>query len=405
MGLFATLVLGQLAVLADEVPKSTTNSEPETSSTSSQTSKDSSTTSSSSSSSGSTSSSSSSISSSSEKKSDEDKDKGKPKEEESKAEKEKQAGIEKKENDDKEPDFTVSVNYTTQEFIKKIGEDARTLGQENDIYASVMIAQAILESGSGNSGLAQPPHHNLFGIKGAYQGSSVTMSTQEDDGTGKFHTIKDAFRSYPDYRASLKDYVDLIRTATYQAVWKKNAPNYKAATKALTGLYATDKNYNKKLDALIEAYDLTKYDQPTDKTLLERYPDGDYPDYDGKDYPGAENYTDTSARYAFNRMSQLGGKLETNFAEPKNWSSSASQQGYEVKKEVKVGTVVSLQPGQEKAGSQGQVAVVEKVFPSGAVLISEYGKFSPRLVSFRVIDAKSAQQLEYITPKSQHITD
>ncbi len=45
-----------------------------------------------------------------------------------------------------------------------------------------MIAQAILESGSGNSALAAPPNYNLFGIKGAYQGQSVSFPTQEDDG-------------------------------------------------------------------------------------------------------------------------------------------------------------------------------------------------------------------------------
>ncbi len=44
-------------------------------------------------------------------------------------------------------------------------ESARQLGQENDLYASVMIAQAILESGSGQSGLASYPHYNLLVLK------------------------------------------------------------------------------------------------------------------------------------------------------------------------------------------------------------------------------------------------
>lgn len=46
----------------------------------------------------------------------------------------------------------------------KIGESARKLVR-NMIYASVMIAQAILESASGQSQLAQAPNYNLFGIK------------------------------------------------------------------------------------------------------------------------------------------------------------------------------------------------------------------------------------------------
>ncbi len=43
----------------------------------------------------------------------------------------------------------------TWDFIMEIGEDARKVGQEEDLYASVMIAQAILESGSGRSRLSQ----------------------------------------------------------------------------------------------------------------------------------------------------------------------------------------------------------------------------------------------------------
>ena len=87
----------------------------------------------------------------------------------------------------------------TETFISQIGESARQIGQENDLYASVMIAQAILESGAGQSGLSSYPHYNLFGIKGSYAGQSAYMQTWEDDGYGNAYTINDAFRSYPSY--------------------------------------------------------------------------------------------------------------------------------------------------------------------------------------------------------------
>ena len=58
-----------------------------------------------------------------------------------------------------------SEDLTTEKFISLVGESARTIAAENDLYASVMIAQAILESASGNSTLAQAPNNNLFGIK------------------------------------------------------------------------------------------------------------------------------------------------------------------------------------------------------------------------------------------------
>lgn len=106
----------------------------------------------------------------------------------------------------------------TEAFISQIGESARQLGQENDLYASVMIAQAILESGSGQSGLSSYPHYNLFGIKGSYAGQSAVMQTWEDDGAGNAYTINDAFRSYPSYYESLQDYVAVLKQGDRKSV-------------------------------------------------------------------------------------------------------------------------------------------------------------------------------------------
>ncbi|WP_242385156.1 glucosaminidase domain-containing protein, partial [Enterococcus faecalis] len=73
-------------------------------------------------------------------------------------------------------------NESVEQFIQKIGEAARKVGQENDLYASVMIAQAILESASGQSLLSKAPNYNLFGIKGTHNGKGVSFATQEDLG-------------------------------------------------------------------------------------------------------------------------------------------------------------------------------------------------------------------------------
>lgn len=158
-----------------------------------------------------------------------------------------------------EGQYTTGYNQT-ENFIAQIGETARQVAQENDLYASVMIAQAILESSSGSSGLASPPHYNLFGIKGQYDGQSATMSTWEDDGSGNAYTINAAFRSYPSYAASMYDYAALLRQPLYAGAWKSNTNTYQDATAALTGLYATDTHYNTKLNSLIQQYNLTQYD-------------------------------------------------------------------------------------------------------------------------------------------------
>ncbi|EGP5092962.1 N-acetylmuramoyl-L-alanine amidase [Enterococcus faecium] len=164
--------------------------------------------------------------------------------------------------------FHSSQNQTTDQFLKKIADDAQEIGQKEGIYASVMMAQAILESGSGNSLLSSEPNHNLFGIKGSYKGSSVTFNTLEQDSSGQSYQIRAQFRKYPSYKESLEDYADLIKNGLtgnpdfYKPTWKSETKDYKEATKYLEGRYATDRQYSQKLNAIIEAYDLTKYDEP-----------------------------------------------------------------------------------------------------------------------------------------------
>ena len=155
---------------------------------------------------------------------------------------------------------------TTESFIEKIGEDAREIAKENDLYASVMIAQAILESGSGTSQLSRTPYYNLFGIKSDSPDHSVVFETQEDNGHGELSTIQASFKVYDSYKESLVDYVKLLKEGLtydpefYSGAWRSNAETYQDATLFLTGRYATDISYNEKLNALIEMYELEKYD-------------------------------------------------------------------------------------------------------------------------------------------------
>lgn len=164
----------------------------------------------------------------------------------------------------------VSRNLTTEQFISQIGEDARKLCQENDLYASVMIAQAVVESASGSSGLSCEPYNNLFGIKGAYEGKSVRMKTQEDDGQGNLETIVAEFRRYPSLTESLKDYVGLLTgNSLYAPVKKSNTESYEDACDYLQGHYATSTTYSRTLKAYIDTYDLTQFDIPSDQAKTE----------------------------------------------------------------------------------------------------------------------------------------
>lgn len=170
-------------------------------------------------------------------------------------------------NEDTEGTVYFEKNESLASFVRKIGEAARKVGQENDLYASVMIAQALLESASGQSQLAQAPNYNLFGIKGTHKGKGVSFASQEVLSNGTFYATQATFRQYENYEDSLSDYVKLLKEGLtgnshfYDGVWKTNAKTYQEASKFLTGRYATDTNYDKKLNGLIEIYDLTTYDK------------------------------------------------------------------------------------------------------------------------------------------------
>ena len=152
-------------------------------------------------------------------------------------------------------------NLTTTKLIALIGEPARQVAAENDLYASVMIAQAILESDSGNAKLAHAPQFNLFGMEGDYQGESVVLDEQE--GT--------AFKSYPSYRESLADYAELLSGDDYKQTRKSRTDSYEEACDCLEGTYSTSKGYAKSLKDLIATYDLTRYDKSLDYELAQTY--------------------------------------------------------------------------------------------------------------------------------------
>ncbi|MCH2973845.1 autolysin, partial [Listeria monocytogenes] len=75
-----------------------------------------------------------------------------------------------------------------QSFIHTIQASSSQIAAENALYASVMIAPAILDSAYGTSELGSAPNYNLFGIKGADNGQSYTKQTLEDDGKGNYYT-------------------------------------------------------------------------------------------------------------------------------------------------------------------------------------------------------------------------
>lgn len=155
-----------------------------------------------------------------------------------------------------------------QNFINIIAQQAKSVADANDLYVSVMIAQAIIESGWGSSTLSKAPNYNLFGIKGSYNGQTVYMSTLEYL-NGQWVTKNEPFKKYPSFAESFADNAATLRNVSFQSgvyyysgAWKSNTKSYRDATAWLTGRYATDPNYASKLNSTIEMYQLTRFDSP-----------------------------------------------------------------------------------------------------------------------------------------------
>ena len=171
---------------------------------------------------------------------------------------------------------------STQQFINRVAPVALEMAKKYQLYPSVMIAQATLETGSGTSELAVLAN-NYFGIKGTYQGHSVYKMSPEEI-KGNIINQSSRFRVYPNLKASFDDNGNRLREgpatdsegkswnqAHYQATWIENAYTYRNATQALVDAgYATDSRYAVKLNQIIETHQLTKYDKQLYPFIEER---------------------------------------------------------------------------------------------------------------------------------------
>ena len=160
---------------------------------------------------------------------------------------------------------TGATTAQQQAFLSSAVPMAQKAASQYGLYTSVMLAQAILESGWGTSTLATQGH-NLFGIKGDYNGAFVTMPTSEWSAAQGWYTINANFRKYPSYYESFADNGNKLRNGVawnssyYSGTWKENTKSYKDATAWLQGRYATAPNYASSLNNLIQTYNLTQYD-------------------------------------------------------------------------------------------------------------------------------------------------
>lgn len=154
-----------------------------------------------------------------------------------------------------------------QDFINKVKDGAIRGWKNHQILPSLTIAQGILESDWGRSGLATKGN-NLFGVKGDYKGQSVTMQTSEYI-DGKWIKVDAQFAKYPDWNTSVEEHGAFFsstdwRKDNYKHVFGET--NYKDAVNAILppkagAGYATDPGYASKITNIIEQNNLTRFDK------------------------------------------------------------------------------------------------------------------------------------------------
>ncbi|MEE4259013.1 MAG: glucosaminidase domain-containing protein [Bacteroidales bacterium] len=137
------------------------------------------------------------------------------------------------------------------DLYKKIAIDKM---KEYHIPASITLAQGILESGSGNSRLAQKAN-NHFGIK-CHKGWTGKTFYMDDDANDE------CFRKYNKVEDSYRDHsLFLTQRGRYSFLFEYDIKDYKKWAYGLKKAgYATNPKYPELLIRIIEKYDLAQYD-------------------------------------------------------------------------------------------------------------------------------------------------
>ncbi len=145
-----------------------------------------------------------------------------------------------------------------EQYINKYKELAVTQMNQYGIPASIIMAQACIESGNGNSRLAVKGN-NHFGIKcgGNWNGKQIYHNDDKRN---------ECFRKYNTVEDSFKDHSEFLKNGRrYSSLFNLERTDYKAWAYGLKAAgYATDPRYAKLLIDIIEKYKLYELDMPAD---------------------------------------------------------------------------------------------------------------------------------------------
>lgn len=168
--------------------------------------------------------------------------------------------------------FSFSQTWKTEEqYIQKFAQYAVEEMEKFNIPASITLAQGMLETGGGQSILAQQGN-NHFGIKCKEDWTGRTMKYTDD-------APNECFRVYDDPRQSYEDHSKFLAYRPYyKGLFELDPKDYKSWAHGLKKAgYATNPRYAYILIDKIEKYRLYEFDSINKEQVVEklvsRYPD------------------------------------------------------------------------------------------------------------------------------------
>ena len=154
------------------------------------------------------------------------------------------------------------MRLAREKFIADIaGYVKKYAGLYGILVYSPVIAQAVLESGWGESRLASQ-YHNYFGLKCGtrWTGRSVNMRTQEEYREGTLTSVRDNFRVFDSMEEGVKGYFEFIQLERYRNLQGIRDPEEYLETIRADG-YATSFSYVENCMKVIHQYELTRFDE------------------------------------------------------------------------------------------------------------------------------------------------
>lgn len=216
--------------------------------------------------------------------------------------------------------------HTQATFLETIKPYVMEDMKQSKILASLTASQALIESNKGNSGLAVKGK-NLFGIKGKYNGKSVSMMTTEYY-NGVAQRVMADFRAYPSWAESIADHSGLFnRNARYKNL--RNCQDYEeACINVKKDGYATSPTYSATLMNPIKKYKLWMWDYEVLKT------------YKAEQFATIRKGSDGGGVYLLQKLLILNGssiKADGNFGPATESAVNAYQQTHNLKVDGIVG--------------------------------------------------------------------